>query len=91
MDKKRHRDLERVFKGVANHRRVEILDTLERHPELTVSDLSERLSVDFRTASEHLRKLAIAGLVIKRHEGAAVCHALSARGKYILKFCRTLE
>ena len=79
------------MKGVANHRRIQALDTLEKSPELSVSELAERLSVDFRTSSEHLRKLAVAGLVMKRHEGAAVCHALTGRGKLILKFCRTLE
>jgi DNA-binding transcriptional ArsR family regulator len=91
MDKKDYINLERVMKGVANHRRIQVLDTLEKSPELTVTDLAERLSIDFRTVSEHLKKLVAAGLVMKRHEGAAVCHALTTRGKLMLKFCRTLE
>jgi len=91
MEKKDYTYLERIMKGVANHRRIQALDTLDRHPELSVFDVSERLSIDFRTASEHLRKLTVAGLIMKRHEGATVRHALTSRGKYILKFCRTLE
>ena len=91
MDKKRHRELERIFKGVANHRRVEVIDFLERQPEQSVSEIAERLSIDFRTTSEHLRKLAIAGIVMKRYEGNTVRHALTNRGKSILKFCRILE
>ncbi len=91
MDKKSYRDIELILKGAASHRRVQILDTLERRPELSVSDIAEILLIDFRTASEHLRKLTVAGLTMKRHEGAAVCHALTARGKHVLKFCRTLE
>lgn len=91
MDKRRYRDLERILKGVSNHRRVEVIDTLERQPELSVTEISERLSIDFRTASEHLRKLVIAGLVMKRYEGATVRHSLTFRGKTLLKFCRTLE
>ena len=91
MDKKRHRELERIFKGVANHRRVEVMDFLERQPEQSVSEIAERLSIDFRTTSEHLRKLAIAGIVMKRYEGSTVRHALTNRGKSILKFGRTLE
>ena len=91
MDKKRYRELERVFKGVANHRRVQILDTLEKQPELSVTDITECLSIDFRTASEHLRKLVLGGLVMKRYEGTTVRNALTQRGRSILKFCRILE
>ena len=91
MDKRRYRELERVMKGVANHRRVEIIDALEKQPELSVTEITERLFIDFRTASEHLRKLVIAGIVMKRYEGTFVRHALTARGRAILKFCRILE
>lgn len=90
MDKKRYRDLERILKGAASHRRIQIIDLLDKQPELSVMEIAERLSLDFRTIGEHLRKLTIAGLVMKRHEGAAVRHALTHRGKEVLKFCRTL-
>ena len=80
-----------MLKGIASHRRIQIVDLLDKQAELSVSEIGEHLSLDFRTASEHLRKLAIAGLVMKRHEGAAVRHALTSRGKDVLKFCRTLE
>lgn len=91
MDKKRYRELERILKGVANHTRVQIIDILERQPELSVSEITELLTINFRTASEHLRKLLIAGLVMKRYEGTTVRHALTSRGRTILKFCRILE
>jgi len=91
MEKRRYRELERIFKGVASHRRTQIMDTLGKEPELSVVEIAERISIDFRTASEHLRKLVLAGLVMKRNESAAVRHALTERGKVILKFCRTLE
>jgi len=79
------------MKGVANHWRLEIIETLDKQPELSVTEITERLSVDFRTASEHLRKLLIAGLIMKRYEGTMVRHALTSRGRAILKFCRILE
>ena len=91
VDKKRYRELEKILKGVASHRRVQIVDLLERKAELSVLEIADELSIDFRTAGEHLRKLVISGLVMKRHDGAAVRHALTSRGKYVLKFCRTLE
>lgn len=87
----RYRQLERFAKGVANHRRIQILDLLEREPELSVSEISEKIKSDLKNVSEHIRKLAIAGLVLKRNEGQNVRHKLSDRGLIILMFFRTLE
>lgn len=88
---KKPRELERIIKGCSNHRRIEMLITLERMPEQNLLELSETLKINMKTGSDHLRRLAIAGLVMKRHEGASVRHALTSRGKIILKFLRTLE
>ncbi len=85
------RKIERIVKGFANHRRIEIMRLLAAEPELSVFDISNRLKVNFKTISEHARRLAIAGLVLKRNEGNMVRHALSDRGKSILKFLRILE
>ena len=85
------RQIERIAKGFANHRRVEILTLLEKEPELSLIEISERLKINFKTASEHIRKLAIANLVMKRNAGAAVRHALTEMGRLTLKFLRTLE
>ena len=88
---KQFKYLERIIKGFANHRRIEILALLEKTPELSLSEISESVGIDFRTASEHVRKLAISGLVMKRNAGNYVRHALTPLGRSILKFCRTLE
>lgn len=85
------KQLERIVRGFSNHRRIEILTLLAQVPELSVQEVSERLKVNFKTVSEHIRRLAVAGMVLKRNEGAAVRHALSSRGRSILKFLRTLE
>jgi DNA-binding MarR family transcriptional regulator len=47
-------------------------------------EISERLQIESKTASEHLRRMAIAGLLLKRHEGRQVRHALTARARSIL-------
>ena len=88
---KNFRALERTIKGCANHRRIEIIQALWKRPEMSVSDLSIDLKINFKTASEHIRRLAIAGLILKRSEGASVRHCLTPKGKNILKFLRTLE
>ena len=83
--------LERLVRGFANHRRIEILNLLDKEPELSVFDMARTLGVNFKTISEHARRLAVAGLVMKRNEGQAVRHALTKQGKVILMFLRTLE
>lgn len=86
-----YRKLERIIKGFANHRRLHILDLLKREPELSVEDVSERLRIGYENASDHLRKLAVAGLVLKRNEGSSVRHKLTARAESILVFCKRLQ
>ena len=88
---KKFREMERVVKGFSNHRRIEIMALLERSPELALFDIADKLEINFKTASEHVRRLALAGLVWKRNEGNMVSHVLSPQGKSILKFLRTLE
>jgi predicted ArsR family transcriptional regulator len=86
-----YRHLERIVRGFSNHRRIQILELLQKEPELSVVEISERLDIEYKTAAEHIRRLAITGLVLKRSAGNAVRHTLSSRGISILKFLRTLE
>jgi len=91
LTKETYHYLERLVRGFSNHRRIEILTLLELKPELSVAEIAEELKINFKTASEHIRRLAIAGLVLKRSESTNVRHALTARGKAILKFLRIIE
>ena len=88
---KSYRELERQVRGFSNHRRIQIVELLAKKPEMSVEEISLDLNINFKTASEHIRRLAIAGIVIKRNEGNAVRHKLTKRGESILKFLRTLE
>jgi DNA-binding transcriptional ArsR family regulator len=87
----RERALERILKGAANHRRLQMLELLDACPELALEEVCARLRINGRTGSEHLRRLTIAGLVIKRNEGRFVRHRLAPRGQRMLAFVRTLE
>ena len=89
--KKSYRQLERLVKGFANHRRIEVLELLQKHPELSIEEISRFLKVNYKTISEHVKRLAIAGLVLKRSEGHNVRHKLTFQAKQVLKFLRTLE
>jgi DNA-binding transcriptional ArsR family regulator len=86
-----YRKLERIVKGFANHRRLQIIDLLDREPELSVDEIAKKLKIGYMNASDHIRKLAIAGLVLKRSDGASVRHKITPRAKVILAFCKKLE
>ncbi len=85
-----YRKLERVVRGFSNHRRIQILALLRQSPGLTVAEVSDRLKLNFKTASEHLRRLALPGLVQKRSRAASVEHRLTPLGEQVLRFLQTL-
>jgi len=47
--------------------------------------------MNYENTSDHIRKLAIAGLVIKRYEGNTVRHKLTDRAKTVISFCKKLD
>ncbi len=71
---KTYHQIERIVKGFSNHRRVEILDLLKTTPELSVIEIADKLKINFKTASEHIRRLAVSGLIMKRSAGNSVRH-----------------
>ena len=86
-----YKKLERIVKGFANHRRLQVLELLARDPELSVQEIAEKLKSEMKNISAHVNKMAIAGLVIKRSDDKSVRHKLTKRGINILKFVRMLE
>ena len=82
----RTKRLEKVVKGFSNHRRIEILELLAAHPGWCLGQIAGKLQIETRTASEHLRRLSIAGLVQKHYSGREVRHTLTERAGCILKF-----
>lgn len=88
---KTNRELERIVKGFASHRRLQILQLLAKEPELSVIEIAEKVKSDFKNISAHIGRMAVAGLVMKRSDAQSVRHRLTKRGLYVLKFVRTLE
>ena len=89
--KKANRELERIVKGFANHRRLQILELLGKEPELSVQEISDKVKSDIKNISAHINKMAIAGLLMKRYDANMVRHKLTNRGKSILQFVRIIE
>jgi len=81
---KTSKQLERHFKGIANHWRIDILFLVNQHKDLAVDDIAKNLSANFKTISEHTKKLVTAGLLNKKYQGRYVVHSLSPYGKHMV-------
>ncbi len=83
------KQLERYFKGVANHWRLEILLLVGRSEGATLDEIAQQLKCNIKTISEHTKKLVGAGLLNKSYKGRSVAHVLSPYGKRFVSFART--
>jgi len=86
-----YKKIEKIVKGFANHRRIQVLELLDKTPNLSVDDISQNLNVGFFTISDHIRKLADVGLIEKKYKNRFVLHNLTKRGKYVLSFCKMFK
>jgi DNA-binding MarR family transcriptional regulator len=83
---KTSKQLERHFKGVGNHHRIDILLLLSQSKDLTLEQISERLECNIKTISGHTYRLVQSGLINKTYSGRSVLHSLSPYGKKIVSF-----
>jgi len=90
-NKLEYKKLERIVKGFANHRRLQVLELLDKEPELSVQEISDKLKSEFKNISAHINRMAIAGLLMKRSDSKSIRQKLTKRGNIILKFVRMLE
>ncbi|HLD00084.1 MAG TPA: winged helix-turn-helix domain-containing protein [Patescibacteria group bacterium] len=85
------KQMERHLKGVANHRRIEILMLVAKNSGITLESIAEDLRCNVKTISEHTRRLVHAGLIDKKYEGRSVTHTLSPYGKIFYRFLETFQ
>ena len=83
------KQMERHFKGVANHHRIEILALISREDGITLDGICEVIKGNPKTVSEHTKKLVQAGLLNKSRRGREVSHSLSPYGQRFFKFIKT--
>jgi len=83
------KQFERYFKGIANHRRIEILLLVAKHENIFLEGIAKILNCNIKTISEHTRKLVQAGLINKKYSGQMVRHSISPYGKKFIEFLKT--
>jgi len=85
------KQMERHFKGIANHHRIDILLLISQSKGISVDKIAEALDCNFKTISEHTRRLVQAGLINKDYKGRSVAHTLSPYGEKIVGFVKTFQ
>ncbi len=85
------KQMERHLKGVANHRRIEILLLIDKQKDITLESIVENLRANEKTIGEHTRRLFYAGLINKANKGNYVIHTLSPYGKKVVKFLKEFQ
>ena len=85
------KQFERHFKGVANHRRIQILLLVAKNEMISLGSIAEILDCNIKTVSEHTRRLFQAGLINKKYQGRLMTHFLSPYGKKFVEFIETFS
>jgi len=83
--------MERHFKGVANHYRIDILLLISEERGITVEAIASQLSANFKTISQHTRYLVQTGLIQKKYRGRVVEHMLSPYGEIFVNFIKEFQ
>ena len=83
--------MERHFKGIANHYRIDIILLIDQEKGITVESIARSLGANIKTISQHTRSLVRAGLVNKRYKGRMVEHSLSPYGKMFVRFVKSFQ
>ena len=89
--KKPESSQERIFKGLANHRRLQILRILQNRGPVSLDKVAEICGIQAPTACEHARKLRLAGLVFRRRLRRCIHLELTERGEFALHWAPRLE
>lgn len=69
--------LVKVFKAVANEKRVKILRLLVKEKEVSVEEIAQRLKIGYKTASSHLQKLINVNLVKRYQKSLFVFYSIN--------------
>ncbi len=85
------KQIERHIKGIANHRRIEILLLVANNQGITLDEIINKVEANPKTIGEHTRRLHNAGLVEKNYSGHFIKLSLSPYGKIFIKFIQEFQ
>lgn len=71
------KDLEKIYKALANRRRLAIIKLLKNKREASVGEIAEQLKLSFRSTSRHLAVLRNVDIIEKDQRGLLVFYSLN--------------
>ena len=77
--------IEKVFKGLANRRRLAIIKLLIKERELPVAEISKQINLSFTSTSKHLGILRQLDIVDRRQESLTIYYRLADPLPYVIK------
>ena len=74
--------MERVFKALANRRRIAILRYLKREKEAAVGDIAEEIGLSLKATSKHLAILAAADFLEREQRSLMMFYSISSQPRF---------
>ena len=74
-----------MFKGVSNHRRIEMLFWVDKNPGVGTAEVISSLKINYQTGASHMQKLVRSGLLLSYRKGIGIGHWVSPLGKSIIR------
>ena len=71
------KQLEKVFKALANNKRLDILKYLSKEKSASVSDVAEEISLSIKSTSKHLAQLYAADFLARERKSGLTFYALN--------------
>lgn len=79
------KELEKIFKALANRRRLLILNFLKKKKRANVGEIAEAIKLSFKSTSRHLNVLISAGILDKEQSSLYVFYSFSSEQNEVLK------
>ena len=81
----KEKEIEKVFKALANKRRLLLLSNLKKSKEMSVGDLASEIKLSFRSTSKHLRILLLAEVVESQQRSKQIFYKITPEFVVTLK------
>ena len=79
------KELEKIFKGLANRRRLAIIRLLSKKGELPVAEIANHIKLSFTSTSKHLNILHRLDILDRRQESLTVYYCLAETPPAVVK------
>ena len=76
-----------ILKTVAHPMRLGIVHLLEQHPQLSVSQICERLGSEQSLTSHHLQNMRLKGILSVRRDGRSMMYSLKEKDVSLIIEC----